>query len=29
MDTFLESQNQYFAKIGTITTKQEKEIIFY
>ncbi len=28
MDTFLESQNQYFAKIGTITSKQEKEIIF-
>jgi selenide,water dikinase len=28
MDTFLESQNQYFAKIGTITSKQEKEINF-
>ena len=28
MDTFLESQNQYFAKIGTITAKQGKEIIF-
>ena len=29
MDDFLESQNQYFAKIGTITSKQEKEIIFH
>jgi len=28
MDTFLESQNQYFAKIGMITSKQEKEIVF-
>lgn len=28
MDLFLTSQNQYFAKIGTITSKQEKEIYF-
>lgn len=28
MDVFLESQNQYFAKVGTITSKQEKEIVF-
>lgn len=28
MDAFLKSQNQYFAKIGTITSKQEKEINF-
>jgi selenide,water dikinase len=28
MDVFLESQNQYFSKIGAITSKQEKQIIF-
>ena len=28
MDSFLNSQNQYFAKVGTITPKQEKEIVF-
>ena len=28
MDAFLESQNQFFAKIGAITSKQEKAIIF-
>lgn len=28
MDVFLESQNQYFAKVGTITSKQGKEIVF-
>lgn len=28
MDAFLESQNQYFAKVGTITSKQEKDIHF-
>jgi selenophosphate synthase len=29
MDAFLESQNQYFAKIGVITSKQEKAIVFH
>jgi selenide,water dikinase len=28
MDEFLFSQNQYFAKVGNITSKQEKEIVF-
>jgi selenide,water dikinase len=28
LDVFLKSQNQYFAKIGKITSKQEKEINF-
>ncbi len=28
MDEFLKSHNQYFSKIGTITSKQEKEIVF-
>ena len=28
MDNYLISQNQYFAKIGTITSKKEKEILF-
>ena len=28
MDELLKSKKQYFSKIGTITTKQEKEIVF-
>jgi selenide,water dikinase len=28
MDNFLNSQNQFFAKVGNIITKKEKEIIF-
>lgn len=28
MDEFLNSQNQFFAKVGSITLKQEKEIVF-
>ncbi len=28
MDDFLNAQNQYFAKVGTITAKQEKELNF-
>lgn len=28
VEEFLKSQNQYFSKIGSITSKQEKEIVF-
>ncbi|MBC7695916.1 MAG: selenide, water dikinase SelD [Burkholderiales bacterium] len=28
MDAFLQTREQFFAKIGTITTEQEKEIVF-
>lgn len=28
MDTFLNSLNQFFAKVGTVTPKKEKEIVF-